>query len=58
MKIRPCCWPGSLGYPVAMKIHSRDISHKSDAGGVQLNLRTEEDVQNAYREILQKPEVL
>ena len=39
----------SLGYPVAMKIHSRDISHKSDAGGVQLNLRSEEDVQNAYR---------
>ena len=46
----------SLGYPLAMKIHSRDISHKSDAGGVQLNLRSEEDVQNAYREILKNAE--
>lgn len=43
----------NLGYPVAMKIHSRDISHKSDAGGVQLNLRSERDVQNARREILE-----
>ncbi len=42
----------NLGYPMAMKIHSRDISHKSDAGGVQLNLRSERDVQNARREIL------
>ncbi len=41
-----------LGYPVAMKIHSRDIPHKSDAGGVQLNLRSERDVQNAWRKIL------
>ncbi|MEW6188291.1 MAG: CoA-binding protein, partial [Thermodesulfobacteriota bacterium] len=29
------------GFPVALKIISRDISHKSDVGGVQLNLRTE-----------------
>jgi acetyltransferase len=28
----------TLGYPVAMKIIAKDISHKSDAGGVQLNL--------------------
>ena len=29
----------SLGYPVAMKVISENISHKSDVGGVQLNLR-------------------
>ena len=45
-----------LGYPVVMKIHSRDISHKSDAGGVQLNLRSEKDVQDAWREILKNAE--
>jgi len=43
-----------LGYPVAMKVNSKDIVHKSDAGGVQLNLRSEKDVQNAFTEILSK----
>ena len=30
----------SLGYPVAMKVVGREVSHKTDFGGVQLNLRT------------------
>jgi len=41
-----------IGYPVAMKIHSRDISHKSDANGVKLNLRSEKDVQGAFSKIM------
>ncbi|MBW1888054.1 MAG: bifunctional acetate--CoA ligase family protein/GNAT family N-acetyltransferase, partial [Deltaproteobacteria bacterium] len=40
-----------MGYPVAMKIHSRDIVHKSDAHGVQLNLRGEKDVKEAFSKI-------
>ena len=36
-----------LGYPVALKILSPDISHKSDVGGVALNLHSEEDVRRA-----------
>jgi acetyltransferase len=43
---------GQIGYPVAMKIHSRHIIHKSDAGGVKLNLRNEEDVRNAFDKIV------
>jgi acetyltransferase len=42
-----------IGYPVVMKIHSRDIVHKSDAGGVQLNLRSEEDVRDAFSKIVE-----
>jgi len=42
----------SLGYPLAMKLHSPDITHKTDAGGVQLDLRSEDDVKNAYRAIV------
>lgn len=34
----------ALGYPVAMKICSRDILHKSDAGGVALNLGSRQEV--------------
>jgi acetyltransferase len=40
-----------LGFPVAMKVNSRDISHKSDAGGVMLNLINAQAVRAAYHEI-------
>jgi acetyltransferase len=40
-----------LGFPVAMKINSRDISHKSDAGGVMLNLENAQAVRAAYHDI-------
>ena len=42
-----------LGYPLAMKLHSPDITHKTDAGGVYLDLRTREDTRHAFRNILQ-----
>jgi acetyltransferase len=41
-----------MGYPVVMKIHSRDITHKTEAGGVQLNLRAKEDVSMAFEKIM------
>lgn len=37
----------AIGYPVALKILSPDISHKSDVGGVALNLETPVDLQKA-----------
>ncbi|MCW5771548.1 MAG: bifunctional acetate--CoA ligase family protein/GNAT family N-acetyltransferase [Rhodospirillaceae bacterium] len=40
-----------LGFPVALKILSRDISHKSDVGGVRLNLDKAEAVLVAAREM-------
>jgi acetyltransferase len=42
----------SLSVPMAMKIVSPDIMHKSDAGGVRLNLNSEDAVRNAYEEIM------
>ena len=42
-----------VGYPVVMKIQSPDISHKSDVGGVQLNLKSADEVRKAYREMLE-----
>ena len=39
---------GKIGYPVAMKIVSPDIIHKSDMGGVKLNLDSPEDVRDAF----------
>ncbi|MBI1173666.1 MAG: GNAT family N-acetyltransferase [Sideroxydans sp.] len=41
-----------LGLPVAMKINSPDITHKSDAGGVKLNLTNAAAVRAAYNEII------
>ena len=37
-----------IGFPVAMKILSPDIIHKSDLGGVKLNLSTPDDVRDAF----------
>ena len=42
-----------IGYPVVMKVVSKDIIHKSDAGGVALNLEHKEDVINAFEAIMQ-----
>ncbi len=42
----------TIGYPVAMKVLSHDITHKSDAGGVRLNIVSAQEVRNAYRHML------
>ncbi|MEJ2285914.1 MAG: acetate--CoA ligase family protein, partial [Desulfobacterales bacterium] len=42
-----------MGFPVVLKINSRDITHKSDANGVLLDLKTEQEVSNAYEQIMQ-----
>jgi len=42
---------GRLGYPVVLKLHSETITHKTDVGGVQLNLSSEAAVRTAYRSI-------
>jgi 3-hydroxypropionyl-CoA synthetase (ADP-forming) len=41
-----------IGYPVALKIDSEDILHKSDIGGVKLDINNEKEVQKAYEDIL------
>ncbi|HDR50336.1 MAG TPA: GNAT family N-acetyltransferase [Mariniphaga anaerophila] len=40
------------GYPVVMKIYSPDITHKSDVGGVALNLKDDEMVRAAFRNMV------
>ncbi|SDE47122.1 acetyltransferase [Variovorax sp. CF079] len=41
-----------VGYPVALKIVSRDITHKSDVGGVRLDLRDQASLDHAVSEML------
>ena len=40
-----------LGYPAVLKLYSETITHKTDVGGVQLNLRDADAVRTAYRAI-------
>ena len=40
-----------LGFPVVLKLHSETITHKTDVGGVQLNLRTASAVRQAWKSI-------
>ena len=42
----------TLGFPIVLKIVSPDVLHKSDAGGVKLNLNSEAEVASAYDAIM------
>lgn len=42
-----------FGFPVVLKIVSPEILHKTEAGGVKINLKTPEEVKNAYNAILE-----
>jgi acetyltransferase len=41
-----------IGFPIAMKVDSPDLPHKSDAGGVRLNIQNAPAVRNAYHDII------
>jgi acetate---CoA ligase (ADP-forming) len=43
-----------MGMPVVLKVDSPDIVHKTDAGGVALDLRSADDVRAAYDEMLKR----
>ncbi|MDQ3807038.1 MAG: acetate--CoA ligase family protein [Thermoproteota archaeon] len=40
-----------IGYPLVMKIVSPDIIHKSDAGGVKVGIKTDDELKNSFRTI-------
>jgi acyl-CoA synthetase (NDP forming) len=42
----------AIGYPVVLKILSKDVLHKSDAGGVKINLKNDDEVRKAFTEIM------
>ena len=42
-----------IGYPIVMKISSPQIVHKSDAGGVKVNLTTDDETRDGFRTIME-----
>lgn len=44
----------SIGFPVSLKMATLAVSHKSDIGGVRLNLTSEDEVRSAYEEVSKK----
>lgn len=48
----------ALGYPVVVKLHSFTVTHKSDVGGVRLNLPDAEAVRGAFRDIRTRLEAM
>ena len=44
----------AIGFPAVMKIHSTDITHKTEVGGVQLDLASEDAVRHAYRDMVER----
>ncbi len=47
-----------IGFPVVLKIHSYDISHKSDVDGVRTNLKTPDEVMAAFDDIITRAQRL
>jgi acetyltransferase len=43
----------ALGYPLAMKLRSPDVTHKTEVGGVRLDLRSDTDVREAFAAIVE-----
>lgn len=48
----------SLGYPLVIKVVSPDVIHKSEFGGVRLNIESKEDLLSEYRAMLDHIEML
>lgn len=46
----------TLGFPVVLKLHSETVTHKTDAGGVVLNITSSEEVRRAFRIIRESTE--
>jgi len=44
-----------IGFPVVLKLMAEDIVHKSDTGAVKLNLKTKDEVEEAYDELMKIP---
>lgn len=41
-----------LKYPIALKVVSKEVIHKTDVGGIQLNIKSNEELQKAFEQIL------
>jgi acetyl-CoA synthetase (ADP-forming) len=41
-----------IGYPVVLKICSPDVVHKTDVGGLALNIKSEEEVKSAFKNVM------
>ena len=44
-----------IGFPIVMKLMAEDVVHKSDTGAVKLNLKTKEDIDKAYDDLMNIP---
>jgi acetate---CoA ligase (ADP-forming) len=42
----------TIGYPVVLKVESGDVTHKTEAGAVKINIQNEAEVRRCYHEIL------
>jgi len=40
-----------LGFPVVIKLHSETLTHKTDVGGIKLNLQSQDEVRTAFKSI-------
>src|SRR3990167_2412243 len=46
----------NMGYPVVLKVVSRDILHKTEAGGVMAGLKNAQEVEDSFNEMIRSEE--
>lgn len=51
-----CAAANEIGFPVVMKVEAAELVHKSDLGAIALNLRSDEDVRAAFRQLSERVE--
>lgn len=52
-QLAPAC--KKIGFPLAMKIYSPKISHKTDIGGIKLNIQNPEQAKTAFKQLFRIP---
>lgn len=47
----------NIGFPIVLKIVSKEITHKTDVGGVKLNIKNMEELEESWNELIKIPKV-
>ena len=51
-KEKAAVYANKIGYPIVLKVHAQKIFHKSEVGGVKVNIKSDDELYSAWDEIM------